>query len=77
MREKILKALERVIDPETGISVVEMNMINWVKVKGKKAVISFTPTSPFCPMLSYLTNQIKSAAESIEGVEEAEVKVIV
>ena len=55
MKQKILKMLENVIDPETGINVVEMGMIKGIKIKDKKNVeIVFTPTSPFCPMMGYL-----------------------
>lgn len=77
MKDKILKALESVIDPHIGINVVEMGMIEDIKVNGKNATISFKPTTPMCPMISHLTNRIKQAAESVKGIEKAEVKVIV
>lgn len=76
MRDKIMKALENVIDPETGLSVVEMGMIRDIKISENNVEILFAPTTPLCPMLSYLINEIKQAAKSIEGVKEVEVKVI-
>ena len=71
-----MKALEKVIDPETGLNVVEMGMIRDVVVKDDKVKILFAPTTPFCPMLSYLVNEIRQIAKKVEGVEEVEVKVV-
>lgn len=75
MKDKINKALEKVIDPETGIDVVKMGMIKSVAVKGENAKIKFTPTSPFCPMVGYLVEQIKQAAKTVKGIKEVEVEV--
>ena len=75
MKDKIMKALEGVIDPETGIDVVKMGMIKFVEVKEGNAKIKFTPTTPFCPMIGYLTDQIKQAAKSVKGIKEVEVEV--
>jgi len=75
MKDKITKALEKVIDPETGIDVVKMGMIKSVEAKGKNVKIKFTPTTPFCPMIGYLVEQIKQAAKAVKGIKEVEVEV--
>ena len=75
MKEKIMKALEKAIDPETGVDVVKMGMIKEVEVKGKDVKIKFTPTTPFCPMIGYLTEQIKQAAKTVKGIKKVEVEV--
>ncbi|MEM7825688.1 MAG: iron-sulfur cluster assembly protein [Candidatus Aenigmatarchaeota archaeon] len=73
MKEKILKALKNVIDPETGLDVVSMGMIKEIEIKGKDVKIVFTPTSPFCPMVNYLTEQIKQKAKKVKGIGKVEV----
>lgn len=75
MKQKIMKALEKAIDPETGIDVVKMGMIKEVEVKGKDVKIKFTPTTPLCPMIGYLTEQIKQAAKTVKGIKKVEVEV--
>jgi metal-sulfur cluster biosynthetic enzyme len=74
MKEKIMKALEKVIDPETGIDVVKMGMIKSVEEKAGSVKIKFRPTTPFCPMISYLTEDIKKAAK-LKGIKKVEVEV--
>jgi len=51
-----------------------MGMIEKITIEGNRAKIAFRPTIPGCPLVSYLTQQIKSAAESV--VREAEVQVL-
>jgi len=75
MKEKILKALKKAIDPETGIDVVSMGMIKEIEIKGKDVKIKFKPTTPFCPMISYLTEEIRQNVKKIKGIEKVEVEV--
>jgi metal-sulfur cluster biosynthetic enzyme len=71
--EKIKEKLREVIDPEIGMNLVEMGLIEDITVEGDRAKIVFKPTSPFCPIAFYLAQQVKSAAESV--VKEVEVYV--
>jgi len=71
--EQIREKLRGVIDPEIGMNLVEMGLIEEVTVKGDRAKIVFRPTSSFCPIAFYLAQQVKSAAESV--VKQAEVYV--
>jgi metal-sulfur cluster biosynthetic enzyme len=69
--KEIKKKLRAVIDPETGINVVDMGLIEEVTANGDRAKIVFRPTSSFCPIAFYLAQQVKSVAESV--VKQAEV----
>lgn len=71
--ERIKEKLRGVIDPETGMSVVDMGMIEEIVVEGNRARIAFRPTIPGCPLIHYLAQRIKSATETV--VKEAEVEV--
>ncbi|MDH5815522.1 MAG: iron-sulfur cluster assembly protein [Candidatus Nezhaarchaeota archaeon] len=73
LEKKIREALEKVIDPETGISVVEMGCIKSVHEENCEVTIEFVPTSPFCPIAFYLAYSIKEAAEKVEGVRKVKV----
>jgi len=76
MKEKIMAALKKTIDPETGIDVVTMKMIKSVVEKNGNVKIKFKPTTPFCPMIGYLTEQIEQAAKSVKGIKKVEVEVV-
>jgi metal-sulfur cluster biosynthetic enzyme len=76
MKEKIMKALKAVIDPETGIDIVRMGMVKSVAAKAGNVKIKFKPTIPFCPMIGYLTESIEKAAKAVKGVKKVEVEVI-
>lgn len=70
-KQRIMKVLkEKAIDPETGIDVVRMGMIKGVEVKGADVKIKFKPTTPFCPVIGYLVEEIEKAAKTVKGVKE-------
>jgi len=75
MEKKVLESLKRAIDPETGVDVVAMGMIKDVSVKSGVAKIKFTPTTPFCPMISALVSIIKNEAMKVKGLKDVEVEV--
>lgn len=71
--EKIKEKLREIMDPHTGTNIVDMGLITEVKVKGKRARITFIPTSPFCPITEYFKSEIKKLAESLPGIKKADV----
>ncbi|MFH1224335.1 MAG: metal-sulfur cluster assembly factor [Candidatus Diapherotrites archaeon] len=70
---KIREKLRLIIDPHTGIDIVEMGLVKKIEVKGGKATVHFTPTTVACPVMGYFLQKIKELAESVPGVEKAEV----
>jgi len=75
--KEIMKALKKVIDPETGIDVVTMKMIKSAKTGAKGNLkIKFKPTTPFCPMIGYLSEQMEQVAKSVKGIKKVEVEVV-
>lgn len=62
-QEKILNVLQTVLDPEIGISVIDLDLIREVSFAGGEAEIKMVLTTPFCPYGPMLTNQIQSVSE--------------
>jgi metal-sulfur cluster biosynthetic enzyme len=75
-KEKIIQALKEVIDPEIGVSLVEMNLIKDVLIEGEKVKVKMTLTIPGCPLANQLVEDVKRKVESLEGVKEAEVELV-
>jgi|SRR4030042_684543 len=76
VREAILEKLSKVIDPETGVDVVRMRLIEDLTVdKHGRVSYTFRPSSPLCPIAVPLANTIQLAVAKVPGVASQEVKV--
>ena len=63
-------ALSNVIDPELGLDFVELGLIYEVEVDGATVNVTFTLTSPGCPIGPQVTDQIKEYVGELDGVQE-------
>jgi len=73
IEDKIMEALKTVMDPETGMSMVEMQLISKVAEADGNVAIEFIPSSPMCPIAFYLAQEIKEAALKVGGVKKVRV----
>ncbi|HII86176.1 TPA: iron-sulfur cluster assembly protein [Candidatus Bathyarchaeota archaeon] len=72
LEESVRNEVGKVLDPETGMSFAEMQMIANVKEEEPGVVkVEFIPTSPFCPIAFKLATDIKHAAQKVPGVTKA------
>lgn len=63
-QEKILNALQAVLDPEIGLSVIDLDLIREIRFDDpEEAEVRMVLTTPFCPYGPMLINQIQSVAE--------------
>ncbi len=70
VREQILMRLVEVIDPETGIDVLRMRLVEDLTVDEPTGIVSYTfrPSSPLCPIAHSLAVDIKHAVAAVAGV---------
>jgi metal-sulfur cluster biosynthetic enzyme len=69
MREEIDEALANVIDPELGLDFVELGLVYDVEVDDTGGVdITFTLTTPACPIGPQVTEQMQEFVSEVEGV---------
>jgi metal-sulfur cluster biosynthetic enzyme len=66
--EDVLDALSNVIDPELGLDFVELGLIYGVEVNGGDVHVTFTLTTPACPIGPHVTEQIEEFVGELEGV---------
>ena len=57
--DDVQEALTNVIDPELGLDFVELGLIYGVEVEGGDVFVSFTLTSPGCPIGPQVSEQIE------------------
>ena len=69
LREAILSRLAKVIDPETGVDVVRMRLIEKLTVDAQgRVAYTFRPSSPLCPLAAPLAMEIRRAVREVPGV---------
>jgi metal-sulfur cluster biosynthetic enzyme len=69
LEDKVREAVGQVIDPETGLTFAEMQLIANVKEEEPGLVkVDFIPSSPFCPIAFKLAMDVKNAASKVAGV---------
>ena len=76
LKKNILTALQEVIDPETGVDVVRMRLIENLEVD-EEGIVSYTfrPSSPVCPIAVTLAMDIKRAIGDVEGVQSQKITI--
>lgn len=57
MKEKILAALGKVIDPDLNNDLVSLNMIHDLKIEGRKVSFTIMLTTPACPLKNRFRDQ--------------------
>jgi metal-sulfur cluster biosynthetic enzyme len=62
-------ALANVIDPELGLDFVELGLIYGVEVDEADVHVTFTLTSPGCPIGPQVSEQIDEFVSELDGVE--------
>jgi metal-sulfur cluster biosynthetic enzyme len=79
LHEAIRKRLRALIDPGTGLDVIRMGLVRDTRLqkdgKGYRAVLTFRPSSPVCPMAFKLAWDMKCCVQAMENIEDVEVKV--
>jgi metal-sulfur cluster biosynthetic enzyme len=70
--DEVMEALREVIDPELGLDFVELGLIYDVAVDGGDVHVTYTLTSPGCPIGPQVAEQIDEFVSEIGGVEQVQ-----
>lgn len=76
IKKIIMKKLEKVIDPELGIDVVNLGLIYDIKIEGKNATVVMTATTPMCPLLGEMLADVQHKLSEIEELDEIHVELV-
>jgi len=70
MREKIIRALKTVFDPEIPVDIWELGLIYNITINDDNSVkVIMTLTSPNCPVAEELPLEVERAVQSVDGVK--------
>jgi metal-sulfur cluster biosynthetic enzyme len=70
--EDVEAALTNVIDPELGLDFVELGLIYGIEVTGGDVHVTFSLTSPGCPIGPQVSEQIEEFVGELDGVDAVE-----
>jgi metal-sulfur cluster biosynthetic enzyme len=68
--DDVLEALSNVIDPELGLDFVELGLVYELEIEGGRVTITFTLTTPACPIGPQVSEQMQEFVGELPGVEE-------
>ena len=74
--DDVMDALANVIDPELGLDFVELGLIYAVEVDEGNVRVTFTLTTPGCPIGPQVTEQIEEFVGELEGVKTVESEMV-
>ena len=78
-REAVIGALDNCFDPccqERRISVVDMGLIESIKILGREVKVEMVLTTGWCPFASRLLEMVEAEVGALPGVEAVDVEVV-
>lgn len=76
-QEDVLNRLSEVIDPEIGLSIVDLGLVYDVRIDENNFVwVKMTLTTPGCPMHDSMSAWAQKALESLPDISGANVEVV-
>ena len=66
--EEVYEALEEVIDPELGLDFVSLGLVYDVEIKDSDVFVTFTLTTPACPIGPQVSEQMREFVGDLDGV---------
>ena len=75
--KEIQRQISKIVDPEIGMPIVEMNLIDKLDVKDGNVDVEYHATTPFCPPVFALkiSQDLKDGIAAVKGVKSVKVSV--
>lgn len=75
-KEDIIKALKTVFDPEIPVNIWDLGLVYDIKITEKEVVLTMTFTSPTCPMMEELLEQVRNTVSVVAGDLAVKIKLV-
>ena len=67
VKDDIIAALKTIYDPEIPVNIWDMGLIYDIDISDLQVTIKMTFTSPTCPMMEELLEQVRATVQSVVG----------
>jgi len=74
--EDVYEVLEEVIDPELGLDFVSLGLVYDVNIEGSDVYVTFTLTTPACPIGPQVSEQMREFVGDLPGVNAVHPKMV-
>ena len=76
-RRLIFDELSKIVDPEIGVSIMELELIDKVDIEEKDVNVDLHLTSPFCPAVFgfKIAQDVRDNIYRIDGIENVKINV--
>ena len=75
-RDDIISELKKVYDPEIPVNIWDLGLVYDIAINDDKIMINMTFTSPTCPMMEDILNQVKSNVEMVADGKIVEINLV-
>lgn len=75
-KDNIIEVLKSIYDPEIPVNIWDLGLIYDIVISDKEIFIKMTFTSPTCPMMEDLLEQVYNAVSIISGGREVRVDLV-
>lgn len=77
IKQDIIEALEKVIDPELGVDIINLGLVYGIDLEEKgHCVITMTLTTVGCPLADIIIADVKNQLLNLEHVQTVDVKLV-
>jgi metal-sulfur cluster biosynthetic enzyme len=74
--DQVMEALEEVIDPELGLDFPALGLVYDVEIENSEVFVTFSLTTPACPIGPQVSEQIQEFVGELDGVEKVHPKMV-
>jgi len=65
LREPVIAALDRVVDPEVALSIVDVGLVYGVTIAGSRMHVRLTMTSAACPVADVIVEDVEAELDRV------------
>tara|TARA_B100001765_G_scaffold127100_1_gene79706 strand:+ start:196 stop:495 length:300 start_codon:yes stop_codon:yes gene_type:complete len=77
LKEKIIKEIKKIYDPEIPVNIYELGLIYDIKVeKNNNIKVKMTLTTPNCPVAESLPKEVKDSIMEIKEVKDVDLQLV-
>ena len=77
LKDKIIKEIKKVYDPEIPVNIYELGLIYKIEIdKKNNVIVDMTLTTPNCPVADRLPKQVKEYIMNVKGVSDVKLNLV-
>jgi FeS assembly SUF system protein len=75
-RKEVISILKTIFDPEIPVNIWDLGLVYGINYQDEIVTVTMTLTSPNCPAIDSLPEQIRQEIENLESVKEVFIELV-